>query len=88
MDQQYANISTDCLNSGTQKGREYSHWIDLTLGVHFEAVIPESYRTKVRFMSKPTFWGQKKVSKKVPKGPAAPKPICLVKKEEERADLT
>ncbi len=43
-----------------QKGREYSRWIDLTLNSHFEAVIPESYRTKVRFMSKSTCWGQQK----------------------------
>ena len=55
--------------------------MDLTLNSHFEAVIPESYRTKVRFMSKFTFWGQQKVSKKVQKGPPAPTPICWVNKK-------
>ena len=42
--------------SRAQKGREYSRWIDLKLGIHFEAVIPESCRTKVHFKSKPMFW--------------------------------
>ena len=63
--------------STAQKGREYSHWIDLTLNSHFEAVISEIYRTKVRFLSKSTFFGSTKRFKKVQKGPAAPKPICL-----------
>ena len=45
----------DIFKSRAQKGREYSHWIDLTLGIHFEVVIPESCRTKVRFISKSTF---------------------------------
>ena len=58
-----------------QKSREYSHWIDLTLNSHFEAVISEIYRTKVRLLSKSTFLGSTKRSKKVQKGPAAPKPI-------------
>ena len=62
--------------------------MDLTLGIHFEAVIPESYRTKVRLMSKSTFFGSTKVSKKIQKGPAAPRSIWWVKQKEERADLT
>ena len=37
------------------KGREYSHWIDLTLNSHFKAFMPESCRTKVRCMSTQTF---------------------------------
>ena len=77
-DQHYANLSTDLLKSRAQKGREYSHWIDLTLNSHFGAVIPESYRTKVRCMSKSTFWGKKRCQKRS-RGPAAPKPICWVK---------
>ena len=56
-DNNSATISTDLFKSRAQKGREYSPWIDLTLRIHFEAVIPESYRTKVRFMSKQTFLG-------------------------------
>ena len=78
----------DFFKSTAQKGREYSHWIDLTLNSHFEAVISEIYRTKVRFLSKSTFLGSTKRSKKVQKGPAAPKPICWVKTKEEGVELT
>ena len=56
-DHKYAHICTDVFKSRAQKGREYSHWIDLTLGIHFEAVISESYRTKIRFMPRQTFVG-------------------------------
>ena len=78
----------DFFKSTAQKGREYSHWIDLTLGIHFEAVIPETCRTNVRFTSKSTFVESKKVSRKVQKGPAAPKPIFGVNKKEEGVELT
>ncbi len=71
----YGDMFNDFFKSTAQKGREYSHWIDLTLNSHFEAVISEIYRTEVRFLSKSTFWGSKQRSKKVQKGPAAPKPI-------------
>ena len=47
-----------------QKGREYSHWIDLTLGIHFEAVISKSCRTEIRFMSTPTCFDQKSFPKR------------------------
>ena len=73
--------------SAAQKGREYSHWIDLTLNSHFEAVISEIYLTKIHCLSKSTFSGSTKRSNKVQKGPAAPKPICLVKQKEERVEL-
>ena len=76
------------VKSTAQKGREYSHWIDLRLNSHFEAVIPESVRTKVRFMSKSTFFGQKRCPKRSKNGPVAPTPICWVKTKGERADLT
>ena len=47
-----------------QKGREYSHWIDLTLGIHFEAVISEIYRTEVRFCFKIDVFGVEKGTKR------------------------
>jgi len=72
---EYANISTDFLKSKAQKGWEYSRWIDLRLGIHFEAVILERCRTKVRFISKSTCLGQKRCPRKVQKGPAAPMPF-------------
>ena len=75
--------------STAQKGREYSHWIDLTLNSHFEAVISKIYLAKVRFLSKSTLWGSTKRSEKVQKGPAAQKPIFVGqnKKGGGRADL-
>ena len=75
----------DFFKSTAQKVREYSHWIDLTLNSHLEAVISEIYRTKIRCLSKSTLLGS---TKKVQKGPAAPKPICLVNKKEEGVELT
>ena len=80
----------DFFKSTAQKGREYSRWIDLDLRLNsrFEAVISEIYRTKVRFWSKSTFLGSNKRSKKVQKGPAAPKPMFLVKTIEEGVELT
>ena len=36
--------------STAPKGREYSHWIDLTLNSHCEAVMSEIYRTKACFV--------------------------------------
>ena len=56
-DQRYGNMFNDFFKSTAQKGREYSHWIDLTLNSHVEAVVSEIYRTKVRFLSKSTFLG-------------------------------
>ena len=82
-DRKYGNMFNDFLKSTAQKGREYSHWIDLTLNSHVEAVISEIYRTKFRFLSKSTFLGSSKISKKVQTGPAAPTPICWVKQKEE-----
>ena len=75
-DQEYGNIFNVFFKSAAQKSREYSHWIDLKLNSHFEAVISEIYRTEIRFLLKSTFWGSTKRSKKVRKGPAAQKPIC------------
>ena len=75
-DRKYGNLLMILFfKSWAQKSREYSHWIDLTLNSHFEAVVSEIYRTKVRFLSKSTFLGSQKRSNKVRKGPAAPKPI-------------
>ena len=51
--------------STAQKNREYSHWIDLTLNSHFEAVISEIYLTKIQVWSKSMFSGSTKRSKKV-----------------------
>ena len=42
-----ANMFNDFSKSRAQKGREYSHWIDPGVGIHFKVVIPESCRTKV-----------------------------------------
>ena len=56
-------------------GREYFHWIDLTIIKLMGAVKKKIYLTKVPFWSKSTFLGSAKRSKKVQKGPAAPKPI-------------
>ena len=58
--------------SRAQMGREKSRWIDLTLNSHFEAVIPESCRTKVRFMPKSTLLGQQKGVKKDTKRSSGP----------------
>ena len=87
-DQKYGNMFNVFFKSTAQKGREYSHWIDLTLNSHFEAVISEIYRTKVRFWSTLTFLRLNKRSKKVQKGPAAPKSIFLVKQKEDGVELT
>ena len=84
----YGNMFNDFFKSTAQKGREYSHWIDLALNSHFEAVISEIDLTKIPFWSNLTFLGSKQRSKKVRKGPAAPKPICLVNNEEEGVELT
>ena len=43
------NMFNDFFKSRARKGREYSRWIDLTLGIHFKAVIPESGRTQIQF---------------------------------------
>ena len=41
-----------CFLFRVQKGREYSHWIDLALRIRFKLDIPESCRPKVRKISK------------------------------------
>ena len=41
--------------SSAKIGREYSHWMDVALRIDLKVVIPERYRTKVRFMSDLTF---------------------------------
>ena len=64
----------DLFKSTAQKGREYSHWIDLTLNSHFEAVISEIYLTKIPCLLKPTLLGPNKIQK----GLAAPMSFCWV----------
>ena len=68
-------------------GREYFHWIDLTIIKLMGAVKKKIYLTKAQFLSKPTFWVSKQRSKKVQKGPEATKPILLAKNKEEGLEL-
>ena len=70
-------------------GREYSHWIDLTLNSHFEAVMSEIYRTEVRFLSKSTFLGVTKRSKNGTERSSGPNTDLLGQKKRGggRADL-
>ena len=37
-----ANNFNMFFNSRAKKGREYSHWIDPGVGIHFKVVIPEN----------------------------------------------
>ena len=70
------SCNPDFYNSSIKMGREQSHRIDLRLISHMEAVILKIYLTKVILLSKSTFLTSNKRSRKVKKGPAAPKPIC------------
>ena len=56
-------------------GREYSHWIDLTLSSHMEAVISKIYLTKVPLLSNSMFLRSKTSSKKLQKDPTTQKPM-------------
>ena len=47
-DQKYGIMFNGLFKSTAQKVQEQSHWIDLSLNSHFEAVSSEIYRTKVR----------------------------------------
>ena len=74
-------------NSTAQKSREYSHGIDLTLNIHFEAVISDIHRTTIPLFV--VLGVKQEIQKKVRKGPAAPTPICWGRRTRGwgRADL-
>ena len=66
-DQQYGNMFNDFFKSTAQKGREYSHWIDLMLIVILRRSFPTSIARKSDVCQNRRFWGQQKGPKRYKK---------------------